>query len=216
MPYNKPSAANAPTGFGGPPGTKLTPQRVVYLEKVLAAIELRKRGKNFQEIAATCGWKNRNGAYLAITRYLQQSLREGTDELIQLEVERLDQLLDAVWTSSMSGDPKSVAAALKIMERRAKLLGLDKPVSQEIKVTHTEPPQAPADFSDFAKKMYATLQIAGALELPMAPEHQYLSSGTMLLDSLPQPNHPQPAYINGQGINSDEEAEDALTLLASQ
>lgn len=153
------------------------------MEKVHAAIELRKRGKSFQDIAAICGWSNRNGAYLAITRYIQGSIREASDDLVELEVARLDMLLDAVWDSSMGGDPKSVAAALKIMERRAKLLGLDKPVSQEIRVSHSEPPAPPTDLGDFMGKMYATLQVAGALNLPLAQEHRYLGQGGLILDS---------------------------------
>jgi len=36
----------------------------------------------------------------------------------------------ALWSSAMKGDPKSIDRILRIMERRARLLGLDAQVEQ--------------------------------------------------------------------------------------
>jgi hypothetical protein len=50
----------------------------------------------------------------------------------QLELVRLDQLLQGVWVAAVEGNPGAVALALRILERRAKLLGLDAPTKIDI------------------------------------------------------------------------------------
>ena len=46
-------------------------------------------------------------------------------ELLNLEVTRLDALQAAVWDDAMTGDVRAVEAALKLVQARSKLLGLD-------------------------------------------------------------------------------------------
>ena len=64
---------------------------------------------------------------------LKATLQEPADELRTLELERLDRLLLGVWGQAAKGNQGAVDRALKIMERRARLLGLDAPtkVQQE-------------------------------------------------------------------------------------
>lgn len=47
------------------------------------------------------------------------------EQALSLELERLNALLAAVWPSAMKGDEKSVTAALRVVNLRARLLGLD-------------------------------------------------------------------------------------------
>ena len=47
--------------------------------------------------------------------------------LRELEVQRLDAMLGAVWDNVLQGDAGAVSTALKISERRSRLLGLDAP-----------------------------------------------------------------------------------------
>lgn len=47
------------------------------------------------------------------------------NEVIRLEVTRLDQALNAIWSDVAAGKPSAINVLLKIMERRARLLGLD-------------------------------------------------------------------------------------------
>ena len=54
------------------------------------------------------------------------------EELVYLELERLDHLTSAVWLDAMSGSDKAVSSVLRIMERRSKLMGLDAPVRHEL------------------------------------------------------------------------------------
>jgi hypothetical protein len=47
------------------------------------------------------------------------------EEVLNLELARLDALQDAVWDQAMTGDTKAVDSALKVINMRAKLLGLE-------------------------------------------------------------------------------------------
>ena len=57
---------------------------------------------------------------------LNEESRELAQELVALESMRLDALQAACWEQAMAGDLPAVGVVLKIMERRARLLGLDR------------------------------------------------------------------------------------------
>ena len=56
---------------------------------------------------------------------------ERAGEMHALENARLDKLQGAVWVTALTGHPDSVRTVLSVMERRAKLNGLDKPIQIE-------------------------------------------------------------------------------------
>lgn len=64
---------------------------------------------------------------LAKTRALAD---QALEDLRSLEVARLDEAVRALWPKAMTGHPRSIEIILKVMERRAKLLGLDAPERQ--------------------------------------------------------------------------------------
>jgi len=63
-------------------------------------------------------------------RALKKTLQEPADEVRTLEVERLDSLLNGLWQRRHV--PEITDRILRIMERRAKLLGLDAPTRTEL------------------------------------------------------------------------------------
>lgn len=65
------------------------------------------------------------------TAALSENVPENVTELRRLEGARLDRLQAAVWPKALSGDPAAVRAVVRLMERRARLLGLDAPVQVE-------------------------------------------------------------------------------------
>lgn len=95
-------------------------------------LDLRRAGATYQEIADELGYKNRGTAYKALRRALGRTLQDSADNLRELEAARLDQLQLGSWKAAMRGDPKAVANVLRVMERRAKLLGLDAPAKTEL------------------------------------------------------------------------------------
>lgn len=93
--------------------------------------ELRKAGVPYGKIGRQLGVSS-----ATIYRYIQDQLKQYTNEIhatvqdtVTLELARLDDMYLAIWSKARGGDNKAIELALKVMERRAKLLGLDTPVA---------------------------------------------------------------------------------------
>lgn len=99
--------------------------KISAAERQRQALELRKAGLSYDLIARRLNYRSRSGAYKAVQTALKKMLREPADELRQLELERLDAMLLGLWPQAQRGNQGAVDRVLKIMERRAKLLGLD-------------------------------------------------------------------------------------------
>jgi len=129
---------------GGGGGQLRTNQpRLAVVERQRQALELRRAGVGFDQIAQQLGYEDRSGAYRAVVAGLKKTLQEPADELRELELSRLDQLLLAVWTAAANLPKKpneparmpqhlAIDRVLRIMERRAALLGLDAPKRAEV------------------------------------------------------------------------------------
>ena len=102
------------------------------------ALELRKQGFGFDHIAQELGYTNRSGAYKAVQAALADITAEAADDVRRLELERLDGLWERAGAALRDSDnardtAAAVGAAIKVQERRARLLGLDAPVkTQEV------------------------------------------------------------------------------------
>ena len=107
--------------------SKTSVRRLKAVERQSQALELRKGGTSFPAIAHTLGYRSVAGAYDAVMTALQRTQQEPADEVRRMACERLDRLLFAVWQKALGGDLAAIAMALRIEERRARLLGLDAP-----------------------------------------------------------------------------------------
>jgi hypothetical protein len=90
---------------------------------------MRRGGASFDQIGRSLG-VTRSAAFKAVRRVLARIAREASEdaaELRQLEQQRLDVLLAACWPTAVKGDMQAIDRALRIAERRARLLGLDAP-----------------------------------------------------------------------------------------
>ena len=105
----------------------MSKQNLTATVRQAKALELRSRGLSYRQIAQELGYSGPAGAYKAVGTGLDKTLREHSEDVRQLELERLDAMLDGVYGKATSGDDKAIHVALRIMERRAKLLGLDAP-----------------------------------------------------------------------------------------
>lgn len=94
--------------------------------------ELRIQGGTFDQIANEVGYSGPSGAWQAYQRVKSEFIYESVDESRQLELMRLDELQVAVWDRAINGELPAAHCVLKIMDRRAKLLGLDKPEKVEV------------------------------------------------------------------------------------
>jgi len=101
-------------------------------ERQRQALEYRKAGLSYAMIAERLGYKTADGAHKAVGTALRKTLQEPADDLRRLEVERLDRMLSAIWPQVVQGNQGGIDRALRIMERRAKLLGLDAPTKTDV------------------------------------------------------------------------------------
>jgi hypothetical protein len=106
-------------------------KQISAAERQLRAVELRKQGYGFQEIADQLDYAGPSGAHKAVMAALRKTIQEPSDELRKLECERLDVMLKSLWPFVLKGSPRHVEQALRVMDRRAAYLGLDAPKQVE-------------------------------------------------------------------------------------
>src|SRR3990167_920992 len=109
------------------PTSPTSPRRLQAIERQRQALELRKAGASFESIAKQLGYADHKGAYKAIISAIHKTLKAPADEVQELELLRLDAMFLGLWRQAVAGDNFSIDRALKIMERRASLMGLDAP-----------------------------------------------------------------------------------------
>lgn len=151
---------------------KKTSQRLIEAaERQAKALTLRKAGLSFEQIANQLGYADAASAYNAVKAALEKTLQEPAQELRDLECARLDAMLMGLWKEASTGRWLAVDRVLAIMDRRAKLLGLDAPTKQ-----HTEQTVAMAvnaadasraildnpDARRLAQQLYESLTASGA------------------------------------------------------
>lgn len=107
---------------GRPSGAAPTPELIDKEQQVVA---LRREGHTWSEISQEVGYQSPSGSRDAFIRAMQRVLVDDVEDLRALEYDRLEHLHAAHWEKAISGDIKSTEVVLKIMDRRAKLLGLD-------------------------------------------------------------------------------------------
>ena len=102
------------------------------LKRDARVYELRIQGLTFEAIASEVGFGGPSGAWQAYQRIRSEIIIESLEDSRQLELMRLDELQVALWDRAVDGELPAAHAVLKIMDRRAKLLGLDRPEKVEI------------------------------------------------------------------------------------
>lgn len=106
------------------------------------AVALLQAGATYQQIADRLGYASTSSAFDAVQRGLE-GVATATEEVRRLELSRLDALLLSWWQAALGTpaaagraatppDSQAFANVMRIMERRAKLLGLDKPYEIDI------------------------------------------------------------------------------------
>jgi len=105
-------------------------------ERELKVWQYRVAGATFQQIADKLDYANESGARAAFKRYVNRTKDETlTSELRELHKERLDAALLAIWPAVERGDLEAIKVMIKLLERDAKMFGIDTPVKTEVEVT---------------------------------------------------------------------------------
>src|SRR5260221_57768 len=111
----------------------LQPARDVnYAQRQIAAVSLRRRGMEWQDIAESLGIKGGKGAaYHLVNSALKAELSEEVEELRRLQGGQLRELLTVFYPKAMAGDGWSMDRCMRIFERRAALFAPDMRVDQQ-------------------------------------------------------------------------------------
>ena len=112
------------------------PQRAKAIVRQQKCLELRVAGATYRQISKAlteagtpCGVKTAFQDVQRAIRAIQKYTHEQAETLKQLEIDRLDNLMMALWNKATATNPdvKAAMACLRIMESRRTLLGLDAP-----------------------------------------------------------------------------------------
>jgi len=101
------------------------------LQRERQVLDLRTAGATFAQIATQLGITQQRANQI-YHRALLRTVREPADEARQLDALRLDRLLLGIWGPATQGEAWAIDRALHILNRRAKLFGLDAPVRHEV------------------------------------------------------------------------------------
>lgn len=109
------------------------------LKRQMSALELRASGYSFRAIGEKLGISHEQARkdVDGELKSLSDANEDKRAEMRQLDLIRLDKITKSLDHWVEAGSPQAVMAYLKAMERRAKLLGLDAPVKQEIEANVT-------------------------------------------------------------------------------
>jgi hypothetical protein len=128
---NKPKKARKANRWKRPPGAggystknSHTSPRAIALRRLQAeALSLRERGCNYQQIANQMK-RPMTTVYRWVSDAINAIVQEPAREVLCLELQRLDAYLAAYHGKAIQGDLPATEMALKIIEKRARLLGL--------------------------------------------------------------------------------------------
>ena len=107
-------------------------------ERAVAALELRRSGLPYREIAARLDYADESGARHAVTRLLDRTEAEGVAELRAIYTERLEAITARYYPAALSGDVEAAGIVLRTHDRLARLWGANAPATATVAVTRVE------------------------------------------------------------------------------
>lgn len=104
---------------------------------------MRLGGATFEQIATQVGYADAPKAYLAYKEAMDEAIQPVTDEIRYEELRRLDRMILTWWPKALGAantdpSPKAADIVFKCMDKRAKLLGLDAPIKQEVELVYDD------------------------------------------------------------------------------
>lgn len=110
---------------------------VIESERPYRAYRLKRAGHNWEVIAMMENYPTWQAARADVKRYTEEGASLVADwrrqELLEMEVSRLDALQAAIWESAMKGNLPAVNSVVSIVVTRTKLLRLDEDIRDDEK-----------------------------------------------------------------------------------
>lgn len=110
---------------------KINADTISYAERRAKGLRMRAMRMTYQQIADQLYKGNKGQCHRDLQRAIDDLPREAAEQVRMQEVELLDVMARGLVTKASKGDDKAVQSMLRIMERRARYLGLDVPVQVE-------------------------------------------------------------------------------------
>lgn len=104
---------------------RINPNTIEQHKRRTKALRLRAARMGWSEIAAECGYYDGATARRAVQVAMDQQVREPVAEVVAMELETIDVLLRPQIAKAVRGDTQAAMAALKLLERKHRMLGLD-------------------------------------------------------------------------------------------
>lgn len=110
------------------------PRKSTAAERKRQALEFRMAGLTFQQIGDQLKITKQAAHQLVVTALdeVREQIAETAPQVLTMELERLDSLWRTVYPEAKRGNLGAVDRSIRIMERRAKLLGLDAPAKSDV------------------------------------------------------------------------------------
>jgi DNA-binding CsgD family transcriptional regulator len=127
-----------------PTGAKRAVKRLKAADRRVEVLDYRRAGLSIRQIATAMGISPTTAQH-DIDHHMKAASNRATDvavELFNLEQERLDDMLQAVYPQILAGDNNAIFTGLHIHDRRVKLLGLA-PIKIETKQELSGPGGSP-------------------------------------------------------------------------
>jgi hypothetical protein len=105
------------------------------------ALELAAAGVPYDQITTELGYRSSGAVSKAMWRTIDRRAAAGVEEYRAVELARLEALQRAHWAEAMAGGAASAEVVLSAIEKRIRLLGLDR---------GPDPSEGPADMADAA------------------------------------------------------------------
>jgi hypothetical protein len=90
------------------PESQISPRRAQAALRQAEALKLRLSGATYDDIAQQLGYGSAESAWKAVRAGLKRTLQEPADQVRQLELDRCDRLLGAIWEKAIAGDGEAI------------------------------------------------------------------------------------------------------------
>lgn len=103
-------------------------RQIEIAQRRTKAVQMRLAGMSYSAITEQLGYPSSGAASKDVTRALRaasKAQQESSEELLQIEIDRLDRMMAGLWAKAITGDTKAVEVIEKLIYRRCQLLGLD-------------------------------------------------------------------------------------------
>lgn len=108
--------------------------RILAQQKRRQALELRKAGATYEQIAQSVGYHDASAAHKAVMKAFGQVIQEPVSDLKRIQIERLNHMLVVLWPQVNAGDRGAMQTALMVMNKIDALEGTE--AAKRVEVQH--------------------------------------------------------------------------------